>query len=266
MPKVFVFVRVRDVRSQLRELAASGLHVAVDLDPAESVFGDGWDREARELGRTLRTAGLACIARGPGADLPLATLDPWIADQVRACHDRGLAAATNLGATHYLVRLGSLHGLARSERLARREAAAQMLADLAVKSRARGLSLQLQHRLEADADCLELAVDAVRGAGGSLVFSPARALKAGFTDLPGLLDRFGDAVRALELTDLHPADLEPWAPGQGVLAGWDGAAVLRRPGIEYFCVEPPARGFSEAVQGLNALVAGIPGAQRAAAP
>lgn len=241
MPKVHRFLRASEARAEARSHADAGLHLGIDFDDAASLFGDGWDREARDLGRHLRGLGIKVVARGPGWDLPLASLDGYVADQVRACHDRGLAAAMHLGCQHYLVRMGSVHGLSRSERLTRRQSASRMIGELCSRARARGLVLVVQHHLESDVDSLDLWREALLSNGGKIVLSPARAAWAGLDDVLGLADRCGDLLLGIDLTDIRRDDLEPRLPGTGVLASVPALRkLLVRGDCEFFCVDLPA--------------------------
>lgn len=254
MPRIHRFLRLPEIRTEARRHAALGLHLGLDFTDPAALFEGGWDRDARDLGRWLHGFGLHTIARGPGRDLPLSARDPYVQDHVRACHDRALAATMHLGASDYLVRLGSLHGLARSERLARRECEARMVLDLAGRARSRGIRLLVQHQLEPDAESLELVVEGLRAAGGGFVFSPARALWAGFPDIEGFLDRNAALLAGADLSDVCPADLEPRPPGAGLLSDWAGLQdFLRRPAIGFFVAEAPIEATESLVLAVNAL-------------
>ena len=64
----------------------------------------------------------------------------------------------------------------------------------------------------------------------------------------------------LDLTDRRPTDLEPRAPGSGVLGGMPSVAeLLNREGLEFVCVSGPVGETRQMVTGLNELAGRVPG-------
>lgn len=254
MPRVHRFLQVQHLRPQLRQLEQLGLHVGIDLSCSESLFGRDWDRCAREMGHRLREVGLATVVRGPGADHPIGALDGYVADQVRACHDRALTAAMHYGAERYLVRLGSTHGLPRSERMARHEATGRMLTQLAKAARSRGMEFGVEQHLEHDPDALDLILDTLGEIDAGFIYNPALAACAGETDVPGVFERCRERLVGIDLTDRMPHDLEPRAPGTGVLDGIEPLpAMLQSEELQFFCLDVPPSTTAEAVDALNRL-------------
>lgn len=256
MPRVHRFLCPEDVRGELRSHVAAGMHVGVRLDRAGYLFVANWDRDARDLGRAIRSAGLKVVVRAPGPDLPLDAADPYVSDHVRACHDRAIAVAMHLGAQDYLVRLGSLHGYPRSERLTRREAASRMLAELAAKGRSRGVRVLVEQHLEPDLEALEITADAVVAAGASLVLHAARTLLlGGDSALKGFLSNTRVPVIGLDVSDVRGSDLEPRLPGQGQLGSCqDFSGLIRHERIEILTVDVPSEKPQDIAAAMNALV------------
>lgn len=254
MPRVHRFVDVTAVRSQIKELADLRLHIGVDLSCSESLFGRDWDRDAREVGRRLRAERLKVVVRGPGYDHPLGALDAYVMEGVRACHDRAITAAMHYGAETYLVRLGSTHGLPRSERMARQEATGAMIRQLASAARSRGMAFAVEPHLEHDPDTLDMLVDVLTEADGGIVLAPALALCSGVKDVRKTMERCKDRLAGLDLTDRQPQDLEPRAPGTGILADNETVSeMLQLEQLRFFCLDGPTNETSQMVEGLNSL-------------
>lgn len=252
MPRVHYFVPMSDVRGQAKRMSETGLHAGIDICASDPLFGAGWDKEARELGALLRGHGLRSVIRGPGWDLPLGAIDPYVVDQVRVCHERALGAAMHLECDSYLVRLPSSYGLSRSRRLSEMEAASRMLEHLSAVAQARGVRLLVQHQLEASLDVLELALDHLEGQNGGFVFSPARACWARFEGIASFLDRYSSLLVGVDLTDLHPRDLEPMLPRRGILAEASWVVdVLKREEIQFCGVHLPDVPMEDVVESLN---------------
>lgn len=253
MPSVHRLLDVPQVRSQAKSLAELGLHAGIDLTNTASLFGSHWDRDARELGRRLRSELLKTVVRGPGSDLPLGALDPYVVDQVRACHDRAITAAMHYGAKRYLVGLGTSRGMPRSERLSRLDATSVMLRHFAQACTTRGLALAVEPHAESDPDALDLLLDVLAEVDAGLVLSPSAVLCAGH-DLDQVLHSVDGHLVGLDLTDRMANDLEPRPLGQGVLADVDFLPELVvRDDIEFCVLDLPAPMTQDAVVGLNAL-------------
>jgi sugar phosphate isomerase/epimerase len=254
MPRVFRFIPLSEVRAEARRLSESGLQIGIDITRPDALFGSGWDREAREVGRLLRSLKLEPVVRGPGSDLPLGALDPTVVDQVRACHERSLAVAQLMGATRYILRRESLHGLGRVEVLARMEATSTVVGEVAAHGRARGISLLLQQHREADAMALEQTLTTAEASGTGCILAPARLQWAGLGPLAAWLERLPPAGGGLDLTDLRASDLEAQPLGRGLLVpSQELAQRLEDPRVGLIVVEGAADATADIVDALNVL-------------
>ncbi len=251
MPRVHRFFPLSEVRAEARRLASLGLHIGVDIDRPEPLFGSGWDRDARELGRTFKSLNLGVIARGPGFDLPLGALDQTVSEQVRACHDRALAVAQHLGASAYLVRREPLHGVPRVQQLARLEAAAGLLRELAGKAKARGIQVFLQQAVECDERSLVSTLALAESASIGVVRSPARTRWAKCEHVDYALQ----GVRlplAIDLTDMSSGDLDLTAPLRGQFQDLDSLrSLVERPDVAWCCAEGHGSATEDLVAALN---------------
>ena len=228
--------------------------MGIDLSRSKSLFGRDWDRCAREMGHRLRSLGMTLIVRGPGSDHPLGALDAFVVEQVRTCHERAIAAAMHYGAERYVVRLDGTTGRPRSERMARAEATSRMLEQLAVAARARGMELGVEQHLEHDPDALEGLVETLGRIGAGLIYSPALAVCSEVDDVAGGFELCRPVIIGLDLTDRLPRDLEPRAPGSGVLDRVDSlASMMNAEEVGFFTLDVPRTKTAEAVEGLNGL-------------
>ena len=254
MPRVHRFLEVQHLRPQLRQLGELGLHVGINLSRSESLFGRDWDKCAREMGHRLRERGVKTIVRGPGADHPLGALDSYVVDQVRACHDRALTAAMHYGAERYLITLDSTFGISRSARMARLEATATIVQQLATAAKSRGMSFGVEQQLEHDDDAIDVILDALRSVGAGLVFNPALSACSGEKDVAAAFERCRDVVVGIDLTDRLPHDLEPRSPGTGILESVESLPeMMQTEGLELFCLDVPMSMTAESVTSLNSL-------------
>ena len=245
MPRVHRYLALSDIRSECRSLAGNGLHVGIDLRETEPLFGSQWDQEARDVGRLLRSAGAKVLVRGPGPDLPINALDSYVVEQVRACHQRAVAAAMHYGATTYLLRLPGTLGLSRAERLARLDATCQMIREIAGVAKPRGLDVAIEQDLETDLATLDLLADTCRREKVGMVISPSRMLCLG-GDPGAIFTTCDDVLVGVDLTDRMPHDLEPRLPGRGVLRDHPiMPQLLHHKGIRFHTLAVPAHCTAE---------------------
>ena len=118
----------------------------------------------------------------------------------------------------------------------------------------------MEQHLENDPDTLEAVADVQRSIDGGLVFAPALAVAAGHEDDAETGAPGAELMVGLDLTDRRPQDLEPRAPGSGVLGGMPSVAeLLNREGLEFICVSGPVGETRQMVTGLNQLAERVPG-------
>jgi sugar phosphate isomerase/epimerase len=141
--------------------------------------------------------------------------------------------------------------------MARGEAIARMLGRLCSAARPRGMTLAVEQHLEHREDVLDMVMDVLDGFDGGLICAPALVMATGEADPRAMAARCAGKLIGLDLTDRRPNDLEPRAPGDGVLAGSDSIAeMLEIESLRFVCVDGPLSQTQRMVEGLNGLARG----------
>lgn len=271
MLRVHRYLTLNEVRAEARRLSVAGLHAGIDLKVSESLFEPAWDRDARDVGRMLRSFGLKVVVRGPGSDYPSGALDAHVVDQVRVCHQRALAAAMHYGSEVYVMKMASTFGLSRTERMRRIDAASVLVSLLSREARPRGIRVVVEQDLETDADAIEVLAKTLRREGAGLLLSPARSICLN-RDPVQVIERCPDVLVGADLTDRHGGDLEIRPPGSGVLSNHPVVGRLAGlPNLEFYTVELPAgastRDFGETIGALpSGLGGGCPAEREPCSP